>query len=1301
MFDRGTKHRQRPSFLVYCRRSLVLRRPAFLLVVALLLPRAEIRAQSALDGFAPGADGSVVALAVQADGKILVGGYFTMLGGGGTGSFTRNHIARLNPDGTLDNSFDPGANDAVTTLAVQPDGKILVGGLFTVLGDPTGTIVRSRIGRLNPNGTLDMSFNPGADDAVNVLAIQADGKIVVGGNFTKLGGGGSGTTTSNRIGRLNSDGTLDMSFTSYASGPPNAVAVQPDGKILVGGDFTLLGNGSVGTPTSDYIGRLNADGTLDTTFHVDASNIVYALALQPDGKVVVGGEFTALGNGNGGITRNHIARVSSNGTVESSFDPGANAAVYTLALQTDGKILVGGGFTFLGGGNTGNTARHRVGRLNRDGTLDTLFNPGADNLVAVVTLQTDNKILMGGLFNNVGGGDSDAMRNSICRFYADGLLETGFDPGSSGPVLGLAVQADGKILLGGFFTMLGGGGTGTTARKSIGRVDRYGGLDSAFDPGANDTPYALVIQPDDNILLGGFFTMLGGGSTGTTTRNRIGRLFTNGTIDPGFDPGASDAIVPVALQADGKILVGGRFSKIGGGGTGTTTRIRIARLSPGGIVDPNFDPGVGAVPPLNSPELFCLAVQADGKILVGGHFNKIGGGGSGTTTRNRIARLNPDGTVDANFDPGADDDVDTLVVQPDGKILAGGRFTMIGGGGTGTTQRIRIARLNADGTLDPDFNPGADNQVVSLALQANGKILIGGFFTALGGATRNRIGRLQPNGALDPSFDPGANHEVYALALQADGKIVAGGAFTNIGGGGAGMTSRNCIARLTNTDAGVQDIEFADNGTTIIWRRGGASPEVNRVTFESSPDGTNYTALPAPTRISGGWQLTGQSLSTQQDLFIRARGFYSTGYLNACGSIAEAVLYTFLPTRPTVQLGSPSYSVNENDGSVNITVAKTGADALAASVQYTTNNGSATAGVDYTAVSGVLSFAAGETTKNIVIPITDDSLFEGNETFTLTLSTPSGANLGSQSSAVVTIVDNDSQPTPTPTPTPTTTATPTPTATPGLVANVSTRLPVGTDDNVLIEGFIVQGPAGSTKKIIVRAIGPSLIAFGVTDALANPTLEIHDANNATIATNNDWKSTQVGGLITGDQSAEIAASGVAPGNDLESAIIANLLPGSYTAVVRGLGNTVGTGVVDAYDLSAASSAKVANIATRGLIQPGDKLMIAGFIIQNGPVKAVIRAIGPSLAAFGISNALPDTTLQLRDQNGTILVENDDWKIRSDGSSQQAELEATGLQPSDDREAALVTTLPPGQYTAQVRGKPETTGIGVVQVYFLP
>jgi len=263
------------------------------------------------------------------------------------------------------------------------------------------------------------------------------------------------------------------------------------------------------------------------------------------------------------------------------------------------------------------------------------------------------------------------------------------------------------------------------------------------------------------------------------------------------------------------------------------------------------------------------------------------------------------------------------------------------------------------------------------------------------------------------------------------------------------------------------------------------------------------------------------------------------------------------------------------------------------------------------------------------------------------------------------------------------------------VGNVSTRLPVGTGEGVLIEGFIVQGPQGSTKKIIVRAIGPSLIPFGITDALRDPTLEIHDASGATVATNNNWRTTQTGGLIVGDQSAEISSSGLAPINDLESAIIADLAPGSYTAVVSGVGGTIGTGVVDAYDLSSSSPAKLANIATRGLIQPGDKLMIAGFIVANAPVKAVVIAVGPSLLAFGISNALPDTTLEVRNQDGSFVMQNDNWK-----SDQQQQLESAGLHPSHDLEAAIITTLPPGQYTALVRGKGDASGIGVVQVFFL-
>lgn len=230
---------------------------------------------------------------------------------------------------------------------------------------------------------------------------------------------------------------------------------------------------------------------------------------------------------------------------------------------------------------------------------------------------------------------------------------------------------------------------------------------------------------------------------------------------------------------------------------------------------------------------------------------------------------------------------------------------------------------------------------------------------------------------------------------------------------------------------------------------------------------------------------------------------------------------------------------------------------------------------------------------------------------------------------------------------------------------------------------------------MIRAIGPVLKDFGIADALENPTLQIFDDKQKLVASNNDWQSTQIGGLITGDQAGELRDSKLAPTKDLESAVIVNLPAGLYTAVVRGVDDGVGTGVVDAYDVSTSSPARLANIATRGLIQPGDKLMIAGFIVQNAPVTAVVLAIGPSLKPFGIPNFLPDTTLQLRDKDGMIVRENDNWK-----TDQRQELEKSGLAPTDDLEAAVLANLQPGPYTAQVRGKDEATGVGVVQVYFL-
>ena len=262
----------------------------------------------------------------------------------------------------------------------------------------------------------------------------------------------------------------------------------------------------------------------------------------------------------------------------------------------------------------------------------------------------------------------------------------------------------------------------------------------------------------------------------------------------------------------------------------------------------------------------------------------------------------------------------------------------------------------------------------------------------------------------------------------------------------------------------------------------------------------------------------------------------------------------------------------------------------------------------------------------------------------------------------------------------------------GPLLNVSTRLQVGTADRVLIGGFIVNG--GGAAKLMLRAIGPSLSQAGLTGALADPTLELHDSSGATIATNDNWQTTQIGGIITSDQVADIRASTLAPSDPAESAIIATLDPGSYTVIVRGVNNITGIGLVEVYDLEESSPAKLANISTRGFVQTADNAMIGGFIVgtPDSP-KVIVRALGPSLAASGVTNVLADPTLELHDGNGALIASNDNW-----ADTQQTEIEATGLAPPDPREAAIVWTVTPGNYTAIVTGKAGTIGVGLVEVY---
>ncbi|MEY2498792.1 MAG: hypothetical protein QOD12_2348 [Verrucomicrobiota bacterium] len=268
-----------------------------------------------------------------------------------------------------------------------------------------------------------------------------------------------------------------------------------------------------------------------------------------------------------------------------------------------------------------------------------------------------------------------------------------------------------------------------------------------------------------------------------------------------------------------------------------------------------------------------------------------------------------------------------------------------------------------------------------------------------------------------------------------------------------------------------------------------------------------------------------------------------------------------------------------------------------------------------------------------------------------------------------------SSPTPTPTPTPT----PSPTPPPSL-ANISTRSMVGTGENVLIGGFIITGT--QPKKVIVRAIGPSL---PLPNRIQDPTLELHNSTGGLVAFNDNWPQNT--------NATEIAASGVAPTNASESALLMSLAPGSYTAIVRGANQTTGVAVVELYDLDNTADARLANISTRASVQTGDNVLIGGLIVVGqSSANVIVRAIGPSLP---ITGAMLDPTLELHDGNGSVIGFNDNWR-----TSQQTTIIATGVPPTSDAESAIVISLPPGTYTAIVRGVNDTMGVAVVEVYQL-
>lgn len=752
---------------------------------------------------------------VQADGKILVGGRFTVANG-----VARSGVARFHADYTLDPSFDAGdfslpeagvyvsSGGTVNVIRVQADGKILVGGGFRRGDDPT----RRTLERLNADGSTDASFAPAPalliDGEIGDMEIQPDGKIVVGGTFevTTTNPSTGQPVTFLNLARINPDGTFDFGFTGYAWEFSDNIVLQPDGKIVVG-------NSRFAGPPGNGIAvrRYNANGTFESTLATVTDGFgIEALEQLPDGKFLVAGDINYIDN----VFRRRIARLNANGGLDPTFEvvDTLNGSINDLFRDGSGNILIVGDFYIYDGVVT----QYYVARLSSTGARDTSFNieRRISGIPVDVNLLPDGRFLLAGALPVV----TDVV--NFNTFY-DGLavvnntgdidesLRINFSVTEQGGVFDTAQQPDGKIVLAGEFQY-----AENEVRRSVVRYHADGSLDLSFDPMRNiSVAQSIAPQPDGKILVAH-----GGASI------LLQRLNPDGSIDTSFTPPfvafsasiqARTRIQVVLLQPDGKILVGGKLIT---GSASSPTLSGLVRLNTDGTRDTTFQIvfARGGTNYIND-----LALQPDGKIVFGGDFTNI----SNDTSRAFLGRVNADGTLDPDFHPFPPGLIYEIELQTDGRILFGGAF--------GSLQRV-----NADGTPD-GLNVPVNETISALALEPNGHILLGGRFTSVNGGPAQRLARLTSDGAVDPTFNLGANSTVYDISLQNDGRILFGGQFTRINGlsrigaarTGAAVLPSAVVSRKIHGNAGVYEIPLPLTGARGIESRLGPVPQSHQIVF--------------------------------------------------------------------------------------------------------------------------------------------------------------------------------------------------------------------------------------------------------------------------------------------------------------------------------------------------------------------------------------------------------------------------------------------------------------------------------------
>jgi uncharacterized delta-60 repeat protein len=691
------------------------------------------------------------------------------------------------------------------------------------------------------SGDLDTSFLGSAggitNGNVNVFKVQPDGKVLVGGLFIEANG-----VAQYGLLRLNSDGSRDSSFNTPDffgnfgfGGIIDAIGLQSDGKILVGGRF----NGVNGV-YNPGIYRLNSNGSLDSTFTVpqlSGNNSVKDILVLPNNQFIVGGDFQFFFNANPVL---NFVRFNADGAYDPTFAPPNRPIISKMHLTSNGKILA---VTVPSNGSYPN----KVSRFNLDGTIDNTYSPvtitnsNGSNGIFASGLQADGSLIIAGSFASLNGFTA----GSIAKITPDGAIDLSFNQnnsGVSGIVNSLEIRSDGKILIVGPFNVYNG-----ILRSGVALINADGTLNTTFIPpnfsqleyysfyavttlannqvlvgtanfgstllklnsgGSLDSAYSLPItrsgivrkvlqQPDGKILFGGEFKF-----ADNIPRNSLARVNADGTLDTTFQTNVIDAqnsqlkgVVALAIQPDGKILVGLRYNLT------NVSRVYLLRLNPNGSQDTAFSSPIS----INDSSIINdISVLPNGQILVAGDLILIP-----TGNNRKLVRLNSNGTLDTTFDSvQANGEIKTFFVQPDGKIMIGGTFLQVA-----SSVRGRIARLNSDGTVDTTFNPpgGANNTIWDLDVQPDGKVVLGGDFTGLNGNSSNqRIGRLNADGTLDTTFTQTANATILAVKVQPSGKILIGGGMSQIG-----SFFRTGLARL-NTD-GSFDLTFNTSVNSTVW----------------------------------------------------------------------------------------------------------------------------------------------------------------------------------------------------------------------------------------------------------------------------------------------------------------------------------------------------------------------------------------------------------------------------------------------------------------------------------------------------